>query len=91
MVLSMVSPLAIKLTLADLKETGGGVGTVYAVSTAGAILGTFMTGFYFIAWFGLSSVVWVVAGVLVVTGIAIALLWKNPRGDGVSYMLRSSG
>jgi len=35
-VLSMVSPVVIKLALADLGQTGGVVGTIYAFSTAGS-------------------------------------------------------
>lgn len=76
LVLSMVSPLAIKLTLKDLKQTGGIVGTIYAVSTIGAIVGTFMTGFYFILWFGVSMIVWLVAGVLLITGIIVWFSWE---------------
>jgi predicted membrane-bound spermidine synthase len=78
LILSMASPLAIKLTLADIEHTGGVVGTIYAVSTMGAILGTFMTGFYFILWFGLSMIVWLVAGVLILTGIVAWFSWRVP-------------
>ena len=77
-VLSMVSPLVIKLTLADLGQTGGIVGTIYAVSTAGAILGTFMTGFFFILWFGTRMIVWLVAAVLFLTGIITWFSWRVP-------------
>ncbi|MBI2850575.1 MAG: fused MFS/spermidine synthase [Chloroflexi bacterium] len=77
-VLSMVSPLVIKLTLADLGQTGGIVGTIYAVSTAGAILGTFMTGFFFILWFGIRMIVWLVAGALILTGIVTWFSWRVP-------------
>jgi len=76
-VLSMVSPLVIKLTLADLGKTGGIVGTIYAFSTAGSILGTFMTGFYFIIWFGINMIVWLVAALLIITGIITMLLWRK--------------
>ena len=78
LVLSMVSPLAIKLTLTDLKQTGGIVGTIYAVSTIGAIVGTFMTGFYFILWFGVSMIIWLVAGVLLITGVIVWFSWEVP-------------
>jgi len=77
-ILSMVSPMVIKLTLADLGRTGGVVGTIYACSTAGAILGTFMTGFYFILWFGTSTIVWLVAIVLLLTGILAWFSWTAP-------------
>ncbi|MEW6142892.1 MAG: fused MFS/spermidine synthase [Chloroflexota bacterium] len=78
-VLSMVSPVVIKLALADLGRTGGVVGTVYAFSTAGSILGTFLTGFYFILWFGTRSIVWTVAAVLILTGVLVWFLWRSPR------------
>ncbi|MBI4285612.1 MAG: fused MFS/spermidine synthase [Chloroflexi bacterium] len=77
-VLSMVSPLVIKLTLAHLGQTGGVVGTIYAFSTAGAILGTFMTGFYLILWFGTRTVVWLVGCVLILTAILAWFSWKVP-------------
>jgi len=77
-ILSMVSPMVIKLTLADLGQTGGIVGTIYAFSTVGAILGTFMTGFYFILWFGTSMIVWLVAAVLILTGVIAWFSWRIP-------------
>lgn len=77
-ILSMVSPMVIKLTLADLGQTGGIVGTIYACSTAGAILGTFMTGFYLILWFGTGMIVWLVAGVLISMGIITWFSWRIP-------------
>jgi len=70
--------MVIKLTLANLERTGGVVGTIYAYSTAGAILGTFMTGFYFILWFGTSMIVWLVAAVLILTGVIAWLSWRIP-------------
>ncbi len=77
-ILSMVSPMVIKLTLSDLGQTGGIVGTIYACSTAGAILGTFMTGFYFILWFGTGMIVWLVAAVLILTGTIAWFSWRVP-------------
>ncbi len=77
-ILSMVSPLVIKLTLSDTGKTGGVVGTIYAFSTAGAILGTFMTGFFFILWFGTRTIVWLVAAILILTGILSWFSWKVP-------------
>ncbi len=77
-ILSMVSPMVIKLTLADLGRTGGIVGTIYACSTAGAILGTFLTGFYFILWFGTRTIVWLVAAALFLTGVIAWFSWRIP-------------
>jgi spermidine synthase len=77
-ILSMVSPVVIKLTLADTGKTGGVVGTIYACSTAGSIVGTFMTGFFFILWFGTRTTIWLVAAILILTGILSWLVWKVP-------------
>jgi hypothetical protein len=61
--------MVIKLTLADLGQTGGVVGTIYAFSTVGALIGTFLTGFHFILWFGTRMIVWLIAIILILTGI----------------------
>ncbi|HEY6635058.1 MAG TPA: fused MFS/spermidine synthase, partial [Acidimicrobiia bacterium] len=44
-ILSAVPPVIVKLQLDSLDETGRVVGTYSAIGTAGAILGTFVTGF----------------------------------------------
>lgn len=77
-ILSMVTPLVIRLTLSNTEKTGGVVGTIYAFSTAGSILGTFMTGFYLILWFGTRSIVWMVAGILILVGVLTWFAWKIP-------------
>jgi predicted membrane-bound spermidine synthase len=71
LILGMVSPLVVKLSLGDLERTGNTVGTIYAFSTAGSILGTFLTGFWLISWLGTRQIVWIVAGVLLLTGLAV--------------------
>jgi spermidine synthase len=78
-ILSVVSPLVIKLTLADLGRTGGTVGTIYAFSTVGSIVGTFLTGFFFILWFGTRSIAWLIAIVLVLTGVLAWFAWRVPE------------
>jgi spermidine synthase len=70
-ILGMVSPLVVKLALGDLDRSGHTVGTIYAASTVGSIVGTFATGFWLISWLGTRTIVWIVAGVLLVTGVTI--------------------
>src|SRR5919202_371268 len=70
LVLGMVSPVVIKLTLRDLRHSGGLVGKVYALSTLGAILGTFATGFVLVQLLGTRMIVLGVGIVLV--GLAVA-------------------
>lgn len=81
-VLNVISPAAIKLALADLGKTGGIAGTIYAWSTAGSILGTFLTGFYFIQWFGVRTIIWIVAAGLIVTGLLSWIAWRDTDKSG---------
>ncbi len=50
--LGMVSPYAAKLKLHSLDVSGRTVGNLYAISTLGSILGTFLAGFFLIPFFG---------------------------------------
>lgn len=77
--LSIISPAAIKLTLAGTEKAGGTVGTIYAVSTAGSILGTFLTGFYFILWFGTRMTIWLITSILILSGIFCLFFWQSDR------------
>lgn len=80
LLLSTISPVAIKLTLAGTEKAGGTVGTIYAVSTAGSILGTFLTGFYLILWFGTRMTIWLITAVLITSGILCLFFWQSgPR------------
>jgi len=71
-VLGMVSPMVVKLALANLEHSGHTVGTIYASSTVGSIVGTFTTGFWLISWLGTRRIVWLVSGILLLTGLLIA-------------------
>lgn len=72
-VLSAVNPTVVKIQLASLEETGRVVGRLSALSTAGAILGTFVTGFVLVtAWPNRPIVVGL--GVLLVFG-GMGLWW----------------
>jgi hypothetical protein len=60
--------------LADLQRSGHTVGTIYAASTIGSLIGTFVTGFWLISWLGTRTIVWLVAGTLLATGVLIGAL-----------------
>jgi len=81
-VLSAVNPTVVKIRLHSLDTTGSVVGTLSAVGTAGAIFGTFLTGFLLVAT---TPSRWVVIGlgaVLVATGIAFTLRYLRPVHGG---------
>jgi spermidine synthase len=72
-VLSAVSPTVAKVELRSLDDTGTLVGGLSAVGTAGAIFGTFFTGFVLIAALPSRPITWVVGGTLVAIGAWLAL------------------
>ena len=69
--LGLISPMVIKLTLRNLSKSGSIVGRIYAFSTLGNIVGTFLTGFYLISAFPTNTIVLVAAAVLLVVGLLI--------------------
>jgi spermidine synthase len=71
-VLSAVTPNVVKLQLEDLGRTGEVVGRLSALATAGAILGTFLTGFVLIAALPTAPIVIAVGGALVAAGLLVA-------------------
>jgi predicted membrane-bound spermidine synthase len=76
-ILGMISPIVVKLTLADLSQTGDVVGKIYAAGAVGSIAGTFATGFILITSFGTRQLVWGVAGGLLLTGAIISLTTRE--------------
>lgn len=74
--LSMVTPMVVKLRLTSLGETGRTVGKIYATSALGSIVGTFVTGYWLIAWFGTRFLVGLVAAMLALVGIWVIGKWQ---------------
>lgn len=72
-VLSTVTPIAAKLLLTSLDETGEVVGKLSAIGTAGAIFGTFITGFFLVAAIPSQPITWAVGAVLLAFGIALSI------------------
>lgn len=72
-VLSAVPPAVIKLQLRNLDETGSTVGQLSAWSTAGAIFGTFFTGFVLVATAAVSTLIVSTGVLLMLGGLAMAV------------------
>lgn len=72
-VLSAVTPQVVKLRLQSLEQTGQVVGSFSAVGTAGALFGTFVTGFVLLATLPTRPIVLVVGLSLVALGVALTL------------------
>jgi len=77
-VLSAVTPMVVKLQLRDLHQTGGIVGRLSGISTFGALVGTFVTGYVLIATTPTQTVIYAIGGSLIALGIALTFwLWKS--------------
>ena len=75
--LGMVSPFIIRLRIQRLEAAGNAAGAVYALSTLGSILGTFLPVFWFIPTFGTRPTI---IGLALVLGlISAAGLWASRR------------
>jgi spermidine synthase len=90
--LGMVSPFAIRLALDDVGSAGAVAGRLYALSTAGSLLGTFLSALVLIPAIGTQRTLLVTAAVIALTGsillgrrwalagVALAALLAVPPG-----------
>lgn len=70
--LGFVTPYAVKLKMSDLADAGKTVGRLYALSTVGSILGTFLAGFFLIPFVGSTRTLYVIAAALIFLSILLA-------------------
>ena len=89
-VLSAVTPMVVKLQLHDLHRTGGVVGRLSGISTLGALVGTFVTGFLLVATTPTRTVVYAIGGTLMVIGIGLGL-WLARRDSAIFVALAVLG
>lgn len=69
--LGVVLPYAARLKIVTVDKTGETVGTLYALSTVGSILGTFLAGFYFIAYWNNVTTFLFIGAVLILVSLAL--------------------
>jgi spermidine synthase len=77
LLLGTVSPQVIRMSVPDVQHAGRTAGTIYAWSTAGAIAGTFVTGYFLIGALGTVRVLMLLALALVVLAFVVGKLWEN--------------
>ncbi len=86
-ILGTITPIVVKLSLHSLDDAGATIGRIYAVSAAGSIAGTFLTGFLLIDLFGSRTTVWLIAAFLLLCGLAVGP-WRGARaGRGLPLMI----
>lgn len=72
--LGVVTPFAVKLRTLSLGDTGKTVGRLYALSTIGSIVGTFVAGFVLIPFFGSTRTLYLIAASLFGVSLLLAPL-----------------
>jgi spermidine synthase len=73
--LGMVAPYAIRLRLENIATSGTTAGRLYALSTVGSIVGTFLAGFFLIAFLGSQTIMYLLAGVMIL--LTLLLVGKD--------------
>jgi len=79
--LGMVSPFAVRLAADDVKGLGSLAGSLYAISTLGSIIGTFLVSFVLVEFMGSRMIVWCIAILLI--GVALLCFIKNRSKIGL--------
>lgn len=86
--LGMVSPVAVKIAVRDLETAGSVVGKIYAFSTLGSIVGTFVTGFWLVAAFGTRATLVGTGIVLIVAALMLGdVLGRRGRVYGAAVIV----
>ena len=87
--MGMTFPLAARAVTVRLDELGRGVGNAYSLNTLGAVLGSAVTGFVLLPWFGLRGSTAVAGAVNLAVGCSLILLSGEParRGALLSALL----
>jgi len=82
MLLAVVSPFAVRLSAKGLSQLGNVAGRLYALSTAGSIVGTLATTFVLIPLMGTKMLVFSLGVVLVLVSVGGLLAARGLRGRG---------
>lgn len=75
--MGMVSPYIIRLTTEQVEAVGSSSGKIFAISTAGSILGTFLAGFVLIPFFGTKTIIYGIGLVLFLLAVSLKSGSKN--------------
>jgi spermidine synthase len=81
--LGTISPVMVKYALSQSDRMGGTVGTIYALSSVGSILGTFLSGYVLIPLLGVRAIVFVVALVIALLGVWVSRTTSFSKGTSL--------
>ena len=89
MVLGMITPIVLKLSIKNLDNVGNVAGKIYAVGTTGAILGTFVAGFFLIPMLG-TRIIFILVGItLIITAFLFGsiLMPRHPKHPSIGSII----
>jgi spermidine synthase len=89
--LAAVTPMVTKLRLTDLHKTGTVVGQLSGIGTAGAIVGTVLTGFVLISRVPVSGIMIGLGAALVIAAALVELRVRGLRSVGAAALLVVAG
>lgn len=81
--LAAVTPMVVKLQLADLRRTGQVVGRLSGIGTLGGITATLVTGFVLVASLPSTVIIMALAVALGVAGLALGVYLRRQEGAGL--------
>ena len=81
--LGIVSPYAVRLKLSRVESGGSAVGGLYALSTLGSIVGTFLAGFFLLSFFSHRVILFLIS----LTLIFLAMTVANSRWGRLSCLM----
>ena len=84
----MVPPYIVRLSLSNLASSGATVGRLYALSTAGSIVGTFLGGFVLISYFSSTDILF---GTAAAAGLLSLLVSPRKNLPGLALLLGGVG
>jgi hypothetical protein len=79
--LGIVSPYTAKLMICSLHTSGKTIGTLYALSTFGSIIGTLVTSFYLITIAGVTTLIMAQGALLIVSAIPLFVMNLQCEAD----------
>ena len=83
----MVSPYAVRLKMIKIENAGSVVGNLYAISTIGSIIGTFLAGYFLIPFLGTTKILFSIALILILISIIVLPKWLIKTKSTIFFMV----
>ncbi len=75
--LGCVSPYVVKIAAREMHNIGKTVGSFYAISTVGSVIGTLLTGFVLIAYLGVNQIFLLTGAMLIALGVVYFVFFRR--------------